>query len=98
MYICIQCRAWDGTDLVRGTNRWKHCTGQRIHAFWMGCRIRTPWDWEDVRLNLTRLLCPVVDQSPRYGEMTIAEKEKISHRGRALEKLKAYFNNRIDNP
>jgi len=27
-----------------------------------------------------------------YGEMTIEEKEKISHRARALEKLRTYFN------
>jgi inosine/xanthosine triphosphate pyrophosphatase family protein len=33
----------------------------------------------------------VTNQDCRYGEMTIGEKEKLSHRARAVEKLRTYF-------
>jgi inosine/xanthosine triphosphate pyrophosphatase family protein len=38
-----------------------------------------------------RLLYVVANQDCRYGEMTVEEKEKISHRARALAKLRTYL-------
>ena len=60
----------------------------------MGCDLRASGYWDDVsplivEEPITRADCGLF--FCRYAEMPSDQKNKISHRGKALEKLRAYL-------